>query len=39
MDTVLTFAIGGLITLFFVAGYLKRLKKRKTRGREAAEKG
>jgi thioredoxin reductase (NADPH) len=39
MDTLITFAIGGLITLFFVAGYLKSLKKREARAREAAEKG
>lgn len=39
MDTLITFAIGGLITLFFVAGYLKSLKKRDARAREAAEKG
>jgi thioredoxin reductase (NADPH) len=39
MDTLITFAIGGLITLLFVAGYLKSLKKREARAREAAEKG
>jgi thioredoxin reductase/ferredoxin len=39
MDTLITLAIGGLITLFFVAGYLKSLKKREARAREAAEKG
>ena len=39
MDTLITFAIGGLITLFFVAGYLKSLKQREARGREAVEKG
>jgi len=39
MDTLITLAIGGLITLFFVAGYLKSLKKREARAREAVEKG
>ncbi len=39
MDTLITFAIGGLITLFFVAGYLRSLKKREARAREAVEKG
>src|SRR5579863_1251125 len=39
MDTLITFAIGGLITLFFVAGYLKSLKQREARAREAVEKG
>lgn len=39
MDTLITFAIAGLITLFFVAGYLKSLKKRDARAHEAAEKG
>jgi len=39
MDTLITFAIGGLITLFFVAGYLKSLKKREARAREAVKKG
>jgi hypothetical protein len=35
MDTLITFAIAGLITLFFVAGYLKSLKRREARAREA----
>jgi thioredoxin reductase (NADPH) len=39
MDNVITFAIAGLITLFFVMGYLKSLKKRDARAREAIEKG
>jgi thioredoxin reductase (NADPH) len=39
MDTLITLAIGGLITLFFVAGYVKSLKKREARAREAVEKG
>jgi len=39
MDTLITYAIGGLITLFFVVIYLKSLKKKEARAREAAEKG
>jgi len=39
MDILITLAIGGLITHFFVAGYLKSLKKREARARDAAEKG
>lgn len=39
MDSLITFAIGALITLFFVVGYLRNLKKRDARAREAAEKG
>jgi len=39
MDTIITLAIGGLITLFFLAGYLKSLKQREARAREAVEKG
>jgi thioredoxin reductase/Pyruvate/2-oxoacid:ferredoxin oxidoreductase delta subunit len=39
MDSLITFAIGALITLFFVVGYLRSLKKRDARAREAAEKG
>src|SRR6202790_675071 len=39
MDSLVTFAIGALITLFFVVGYLRSLKKRDARAREAAEKG
>jgi thioredoxin reductase (NADPH) len=39
MDSLITFAIAALITLFFVVGYLRNLKKRDTRAREAAEKG
>ena len=39
MDTLLTYGIGGLICLFFLIGYLKRLKKSEARAREAAEKG
>jgi len=39
MDTLITFAITAVITLFFVAVYLKNLKKREARAREAVEKG
>jgi thioredoxin reductase/NAD-dependent dihydropyrimidine dehydrogenase PreA subunit len=39
MDTLITYAIGGLICLFFLMGYLRSLKKREARAREAAEKG
>ncbi|HLV88013.1 MAG TPA: NAD(P)-binding domain-containing protein [Candidatus Sulfotelmatobacter sp.] len=39
MDTLITFAIGGIICLFFLIGYLRSLKKRDERAREAAEKG
>jgi thioredoxin reductase (NADPH) len=39
MDSLITFAIAAAITLFFVLGYLRSLKKREARAREAAEKG
>ncbi len=39
MDTVITFGIGGVICFFFLIIYLKSLKKREARAREAAEKG
>lgn len=39
METLLTYVIGGVICLFFLAGYLRKLKKREARAREAAEKG
>ncbi len=39
MDSIITFSIAALICFFFVAGYLKSLKKRDARAREAAEKG
>jgi thioredoxin reductase/NAD-dependent dihydropyrimidine dehydrogenase PreA subunit len=39
METFITYGIGGLICLFFLIGYLKRLKKEEARAREAAEKG
>ena len=39
METFITYGIGGLICLFFLIGYLKRLKKEEARARESAEKG
>ena len=39
MDSLITFAIAAAISLFFVAGYLRKLKKRDARAREAAKKG
>ncbi len=39
MDTLITYGIGGLICLFFLTFYLKGLKKREQRAKEAAEKG
>ena len=39
MEALVTYCIGGIICLFFVVGYLKRLKKAEARAREAAEKG
>ncbi|MGC2476971.1 MAG: ferredoxin family protein, partial [Candidatus Sulfotelmatobacter sp.] len=39
MDTIITYAIGGIICLFFLMGYLRNLKKKEARAREAAEKG
>ena len=39
MDTLITYGIGGVICLFFLMGYLKSLKKKEARAREAAEKG
>jgi thioredoxin reductase (NADPH) len=39
METLITYGIGGLICLFFLLGYLKSLKKREERARQAAEKG
>src|SRR5512142_539956 len=39
MDTLITYGIGGLICFFFLIVYLRRLKKREARAREAAEKG
>lgn len=39
MDTLLTYGIGGVICLVFLFIYLKSLKKREDRARDAAEKG
>jgi len=39
MDTLFTFGIGGIICFFFLVIYLKSLKKREARAREAVEKG
>ena len=39
METLVTYGISGLICLFFLVGYLRSLKKREARAREAAEKG
>jgi len=39
MDNIITFAIGGFISLVFLLVYLKSLKKREARARESVEKG
>ncbi|MGZ7100132.1 MAG: NAD(P)-binding domain-containing protein [Candidatus Angelobacter sp.] len=39
MDTIITYGIGGIICFFFLMLYLRNLKKREVRAREAAEKG
>src|SRR6201987_1903737 len=39
MDTLLTYGIGGIICFVFLFIYLKSLKKREDRARDAAEKG
>jgi thioredoxin reductase (NADPH) len=39
MDTIITFAIGGVICLIFLMVYLRKMKKREARARDAAEKG
>jgi len=39
MDTLITYGIGGVICFFFLMIYLRNLKKRDARAREAAEKG
>ena len=39
MDTLITYAIGGVICFFFLFFYLRGLKKREAKAREAAEKG
>jgi putative YpdA family bacillithiol system oxidoreductase len=39
MDTLITYGIGGIICFFFLMLYLRSLKRRDARAREAAEKG
>jgi thioredoxin reductase/ferredoxin len=39
MDTIINYGIGGIICFFFLMIYLRSLKKREARAREAAEKG
>ena len=39
MDTLITFAIGGIVCFFFLTFYLKSLKNREARALEAVEKG
>jgi thioredoxin reductase (NADPH) len=39
MDTLVTLVIAGVITMFFVRGYLKKLKEREEKAHAAAEKG
>jgi len=39
MDNIITFAIGGFISVVFLLVYLKSLKKKEARARESAEKG
>ncbi len=39
MDTLVTLLIGGIVTLFFMRGYLKGLRQREERAREAQQKG
>src|SRR3954467_12284864 len=39
METLITYGIGAIICFFFLMIYLRSLKKRETRAREAAEKG
>src|SRR3954447_14447431 len=39
METLITYGIGGIICFFFLMIYLKSLKKREERARQAAEKG
>jgi thioredoxin reductase (NADPH) len=39
MDTLITYGIGGVICFFFLMIYLKSLKKKEAKAREAAEKG
>lgn len=39
MDSLITYGIAGIISIFFLVIYLRSLKKREARAREAAEKG
>jgi hypothetical protein len=39
MDSLITFAIAAAICLFFLSGYLRKLKTREKRAHEAAKKG
>ncbi|HEX7896099.1 MAG TPA: 4Fe-4S dicluster domain-containing protein, partial [Terriglobales bacterium] len=39
MDTLITLAIAAIICIFFLRGYLKSLKVREQKARQAAEKG
>lgn len=39
MDTLITFLVAGAVCIFFLRGYLKTLKKRDEKARQAAEKG
>lgn len=39
MDTLIAFLVAVAVTAFFLRGYLKNLKKREARSREAAQKG
>lgn len=39
MDNLITYVIAAVVALFFLRGYLKSLKKRDQRARQAAEKG
>jgi thioredoxin reductase (NADPH) len=39
MDSLVTYIIAAVISLFFLRGYLKKLKERDRKAREAAEKG
>ena len=39
MDTLIAFIVAAVMTMFFLRGYLKNLKKRDVQAREAAEKG
>lgn len=39
MDTLIAFSVAASLTIFFLRGYLKNLKKREAKARDAAEKG